>query len=341
MTTSKRAVSGKMVMSIVGGLTAILTLGFALQQMFGAVGKWRQEKQRTAELIAVAQEQRASGHYAEAWASLQEAADVDDDHAEVAAAREDLAMAWLRDARVRVGEQTFSDLVKPLLPVLQSGALKAQGARKADLLAHAGWADFLRWRDGTRGFQPDTQYKRAVEIDARNPYAHAMWGHWLLFTGGDFAAAQEHFKTAIGANRERAYVRSMQVAGILNRSGEDSDEVMLALANDMRQQGDAMDEGHRRRIFWETCTTRVRHAPGWERATNRISPTDEIATLRWLVGTNADEQHKDLLSFCEARAHAWAGDTTRALSMLRALATNASGDAIRWDADRVAGRLAQ
>jgi tetratricopeptide (TPR) repeat protein len=341
MPDEKSPSSSKKIMSWVGGATAILTLLFGLQQLVGWVSNARTQRQRTSELMAVAKDQQHSGHYPEAWASLEEAAQLDSDNDDIAVAREDLAMTWLREARVRVGEQTFSDLVAPLLPVLERGALKAEGSRKADLLAHAGWADFLRSRDGQRGIAADAQYKRAIDVDAENPYAHAMLGHWILSTGGDVASAQQHFRTAITANRERAYVRSMQVAGIMNRSGEDNDEEMLALANEMRQQRDSMDAGSRRRFFWETCTTGVQHAPGWIRSAARISPTDEITTLRWLIGNNAETHHKDLLVFCEARAHAWAGDTTRALGLLRALATNASGDAVRWDAKQTVDRLAR
>src|SRR5687767_684667 len=107
MAKTNRAISGKKIMSWVGGVTAILTLVFGLQQLFAVAGKWRKEKQRTAELLAVAKEQRDSRHYADAWATLQEAEQVDDDNEDVATAREDLAMEWLRHARVRVGEQTF------------------------------------------------------------------------------------------------------------------------------------------------------------------------------------------------------------------------------------------
>ncbi|HEY0809254.1 MAG TPA: hypothetical protein VGD49_03795 [Longimicrobiales bacterium] len=328
-------------MSWIGGVTAILGLIFGLQQLFGVVGGWRQKQQRTAELIAVAREQRESRHYAEAWSSLEEAAKVDDDNAAVAAAQEDLAMVWLREARVRVGEQTFSDLVKPLLPVLERGALKADGSRKADLLAHAGWADFLRWRDGARDVAADAQYKRALDVDAKNPFAHAMWGHWILFTGGDVKSARDHFDAAMSSNRERKYVRSLQVAAVTNMSGDDGSAEQLRLANDMRQHGDSMDEASRRRIFWEICITSARHTEGWKRSPDRISPNDEIATLRWLATGNRDEYRADMLQFCEARASAWAGDTVRALNTLRRLETNAAGDATRWDAKQVAQRLAQ
>jgi hypothetical protein len=338
--TSKRTISGKTIMSVVGGLTAILTLGFGLQQLVGVVGGWREQKQRTSELIAVAEEQRESRHYPEAWASLQQAAELDDDNDDVATAREDLAMDWLREARP-ARDQSFTDFVKPLQPVLQSAALKAEGARKADLLAHAGWADFLRWRDGAHDLAPDAQYQRAIDIDANNPFAHAMWGHWIAFNNGDLAAARQHFDAAMSSNREKEYVRSMQVAAAMNMRGDNSRDEMLRLANEMRQTGDQMDEAHRRRFFWEVCSSDARNTLNWRRPAGRISPGDEHATLRWLIADTTKESDNDMLIFCEARTQAWTGDTARAIATLRSLATNASGDAIRWDAKQVADRLAQ
>ncbi len=61
-------------------------------------------------------------------------------------AQEDLAMVWAENIRVPEGK-TFSDYVDKLIPVLTRGTRDAKGSRKADLLAHLGWAYFLKSRD--------------------------------------------------------------------------------------------------------------------------------------------------------------------------------------------------
>ncbi|HEX6558797.1 MAG TPA: hypothetical protein VF021_05025, partial [Longimicrobiales bacterium] len=336
---ARKRISAKAAMGWIGGATAVLTFVFAAQQLVGRIGGWREHKQRIAELVAVAREQTASRHYAEAWAGLDEAARIDSSNDDIQAAREDVAMQWLRAARVREGEQTFTELVKPLLPVLEQGALHARGARKADLLAHAGWADFLRWRDGARELAVDAQYKRALDVDPGNPFAHAMWGHWILFTGNDLEAARAHFEAALKPNRERSYIRSLQLAALLNLSSDQSDDELLRIANQMRKLAEPLDADYRNRIFGRACLSNVTREAGWTPSTARIPASDEIATLGWLNGADRDAYHQDMLRFCEARVHARAGNTTKALGLLRALATDAAGDATRERARQAAERL--
>jgi hypothetical protein len=66
-----------------------------------------------------------------------------------------------RNTRAR--ERTFTDIVNRVLPV-PGRAASASGQHAADLLAHMGWADFLRIREGT-GLDPQAHYRKAL---ARN-----------------------------------------------------------------------------------------------------------------------------------------------------------------------------
>ena len=75
-------------------------------------------------------------------------------------------MAWLDDIRGDQGPAPFTATVDMLVPVMSRGAVAAEGPRKADLLAHLGWADFLRWRDGQRGLEPAARYRQAMAVDA-------------------------------------------------------------------------------------------------------------------------------------------------------------------------------
>lgn len=328
-------------MTVVTGATAVLGLVFALQRLVGSAGDWRGRRHRVSEYLALAAQQRESRDYAAAWASLDSAAQLERDDDRVLTAREDLAMEWLRAARVREGEQTFTALVRPLLPVLERGVLRAQGARKADLIAHTGWADFLRWREGAVDLSPPARYQRALEVDPKNPFAHAMWGHWILFTGGDMNAARAHFDAALGSGRERPYVRSLQLAALLNSEGSAAADELLRVASQARLQNDSVGADSRARVFTRVCLSDVSDPGTWSRSTSRIAPADEIATLRWLVGSDtADTYRRDMLRFCEARAHATATETGPALEMLRDLEAHAAGDATRAAARAAAARLA-
>jgi hypothetical protein len=84
-------------------------------------------------------------------------------------------MAWLRDSRPGPG-RAFSDIVNPVLPVLERGLLTAADERKADLLAHLGWAEFPRSREGgTRN--PEMRYREALQLADEESVRHANLGH--------------------------------------------------------------------------------------------------------------------------------------------------------------------
>ena len=93
-------------------------------------------------------------------------------------------MKLLRGAGLRYwsgGRARDEDLVKRTLPVLARGASDAKGERLANLLAHMGWADYLRGGlAGSGGPDPEKHYRTALEADPANVYAHAMWGFELL-----------------------------------------------------------------------------------------------------------------------------------------------------------------
>jgi hypothetical protein len=77
----------------------------------------------------------------------------------------------------------------------------SNGSRRADLLAHQGWATFLLWRDGDRSLRPQDRYREALAIDADNPYANAMLAHWTLWTGDDVDEAVRLFGAGLRGNR--------------------------------------------------------------------------------------------------------------------------------------------
>ena len=85
----------------------------------------------------------------------------------------DIAIAWLDDMRLREG-QCFTDVVSHLLPALDEAIAATEGERKADLLAHRGWADFLRSRDSGQQFAPESYYRQALEAGLKRDIADAV-----------------------------------------------------------------------------------------------------------------------------------------------------------------------
>jgi len=246
----------------VGGVTAILSLIFGLHQITQLVSDVRERERGIAELYKVGKSQQGAADYEGAWDSFERAAETAEaggqlakltgqlskERRELREAQEDLAMEWLENGRIPKG-QTLSDFLDELVPVLARGASSAGGVRKADMLAHVGWAFFLRSRDGQAGLDPEKQYRQALEIDPANPYAHAHWGHWTLWRGGKLEAAREHFSAAIASGRARNYVRRIQLAALKNLQSDQGDGEFLAVVNEMRKNQEKIDSQARNDVY--------------------------------------------------------------------------------------------
>jgi hypothetical protein len=163
-------------MKWVGGVAAILSLIFALHQATQLVSDVREQRRQITELYNVGKLQHSAADYEGAWTSFERALKTAEAGGKLAKltgqlsketialreAQEDLAMEWLENVSASRG-QTFSDIVDKLVPVLSRGLARSSGARKADILAHLGWANFLRWRDGNRQLNPELQYREALD----------------------------------------------------------------------------------------------------------------------------------------------------------------------------------
>ena len=242
----------------VAAITAVLSLVFAVQKLIQTVGEDNDRQRRVVELSDVASLQQQAGDYPSAWSSSEAAlkaaesggtfaklfSRVDEQTQELRLRRQNLAMDWLHHARAS-GGQTFTALVERVLPTLDQGAAAEEGERKADLLSHIGWAYFLRSRDGAGGGDPKRTYEAALQADPRNPFAHAFLGHWIVWTGGSLEEAKKHFSAALAAEREREFVRTMQLAALRNR-GSAGDAPLVGLVGEMLSNKESVPEDARR-----------------------------------------------------------------------------------------------
>jgi hypothetical protein len=287
----------------VGGVSALLSLLFALQQLMSMFSDSGERRRQVVELQKIAAQQQASADYEGAWASYEKALEIAQAGGQLAKltgqlgeerrvlreAQEDLAMDWLNNVRAPAG-RTFSDIIEKLVAVMHRGAVAAGGARKADLLAHLGWADFLRWRDGNRTLDPERRYREALAIDAANPYAHAYWGHWMLWRREGMAEAERHFSAALASGRARTLVRTLQLAA-LNNLGSEGEPAYLAAVSDMRRHNEPIDERARQRvraIYFFACATR-RDVDRLARLLAAVPAADQLATLDALFGDDASK----------------------------------------------------
>ncbi len=308
------------------GLAVIAVIGagafaYAWQQRAAE----RAQQEQTVRQTASAAELCMSGSHAAAWNRFEELAARYPADAPVQRAREQCGMRWLREIRVRVGEQTFADIVKRVQPVLVAGLPDAIGQRAADLLAHLGWADYLLTREGSSAGDPAAQFQRAIKADPDNVYAHAMWASHLWWFRERDAEARKHFERAIASGREREFVRSLQFGGSLSRA--ELVPYAVIVANDMRHAGETMTDALRSRL-WNTAYRPYLFSIDDRSSFLAILPPDQhLATFDWLFPRSTMRSGEvPVWRYSHAVLLAHAGQTAEARSELEALLKNLNAD---------------
>ena len=229
---------------------------------------------------------QAVEHCQAAWQARERTLAADSGNTTALDAQADCGMMLAAHARTTGNEAHFRDVVDPITPVLYQALETARGARAADLLAHLGWADFLRARDGVGGLRPESFYRRALEQDPDNPYANAMWGHWILWQHGALAEAQARFQRALASGREREYVRWLQLVALMLFSDAPLEFEAVRVANEMRGNGEPVPTNDAERRVWSKCWNLYYHhlLGGTQQATFLaiLPPAEHLATFRWL-----------------------------------------------------------
>lgn len=328
---SKSAASGKWnsryatAIKWIGGITAVMSLVAGLYQFAESVSESRARERRVTELVRMAESQQRSQRFEQAWEHLAAATALDPDNDNVRRAYEDLAMLWLQAARIGEGE-TFHRLVAKLEPILDRGLIAAARERQADLHAYLGWAAFLRWRERPGGASPADAYRQALALDPTNPYAHAMLGHWLVWSANDIAAAQQHFTAAIASGRAAVYVRRLQLAALQNARSPAAALEMIAVASDMRKQNQELGAIERTQIWnvYAAAATRPDDAAG-ENITRALPPAEHLATFSGLFAGRFDDERALTYAYWLGVLQAAAGQRADARQTLDALSAKLAG----------------
>ena len=319
-------------MKWVGIATALISFGTAIYQLAHAEGELRDRKRVFQERLTSGRAQWAAGDFASAWDSFAHAdsaaagdglfakllGGLGAEQRQVRTAQQDLAMEWIRSSRVPEGGN-FSAITDKVTDVLAIGATSSGGARKADLLAHLGWAYFLKQRDGDGNLRPDAEYREAVAADALNPFANVFWGHWILWNHGLLKEANERFADALASGRARAEVRHFQLAALANVRSEDADAAWLSVVSDMRKSGETLDAATREQIY-----TRYSMALDddtlMQRLLAAVSPSLQVELQRLLLqSADLQDTHKLTLTAAMAVALEAVGQREAALAAWRAV----------------------
>jgi tetratricopeptide (TPR) repeat protein len=276
-----------------------------------------------AALLEAGRLQHDSGNYTAAWDVYARAATLAPRRRDVVLAQERLAMDWLDDIRVTVGKETFTSIVEKVQPALSRCAVSNEARRAADCIAHIGWSDFLRSREGVGGLDPTQHYRRALDRDPENVYAHTMSGFEILRTAGSLLDARAHFTRALATKREPDYVRHLQIGALLWRGTPETELEVVRVANEMRESGQAMTSRRLRSDasrLWSVYSSHLVNRRDAEPFLSAVSPAQHLATFRWLFPeAEVPSSRRNLYLFMLGTFQERAGERADALATYRTL----------------------
>ena len=274
----------------VGYLTAILSLSATIFGIVKVVADRVETKRKIDTLLSSEQVELRGRDYLAAWQTLEEALKLKPDSSAVLAAQQSLANAWVEDFSIQ-GSEKYSGFADKLDPVLASAVASSKpGPDRADLLSHLGWVYALQRNEGKEGLDIPGTFGRAVAEDPKNPYAHALWGYWIMTTHGKLADAEQHFAMAMDSHRLGDYVRRLQLDALTNCSTEECDEESIRVATAMRKEGRNVDVDTRFRFFRIYYFQFIPQPTGATHFIDAVPRAEHVATFLWLTdGLDLDE----------------------------------------------------
>jgi tetratricopeptide (TPR) repeat protein len=300
------------------GVVALIGTGVGIWR---AVETWRACDQALG-LVEEAKLHQSAGDYAAAWDRYASGLAACPSSRKAAQGQERLAMDWLENIRVTQGKETFTDIADKVQPALSRAAVAEDDRRAADALAHLGWADFLRSRDGRSGLDPLRYYRQALERDPENPYAHAFLGHAILVRGGDLEEAKGHFDRALADRTHLSFLRGLQLAALMWSSRPDLQNEIAKVANQMRVHGEGLPAVGSESLvsgIWNVYYDRLFRGNDREDFFAALPAADHLATFQWLFPQYADSSNRYAYLYMLAQLQETKGDRSDALETYQTL----------------------
>jgi tetratricopeptide (TPR) repeat protein len=309
-----------------GAISAAISFLLVLNQVTGVVQEFRIHHREFREAMQAGEQAENRGDYQAAFNSFKHALDLDPIDRRAQERQTEAAMLWLEDfdptPQDPAPNQSVTDTANLALPVFDKGLVGARGPAAADILAHVGWANFLRYREGVKeGVTVEENFRQALERDPNNVYGHAMWGFWILWRGGELDAANQHFSAAVASGRKKEYARDLQLAALSYRHDNETDAEELRVANEMRKNGEPVSDRQCHDILDDTIGERLGMHNKLAVILSVLPAKETQATFDWLnAGKITSTNEKQAYSpFIAANLLEIAGDREGALTIYRAL----------------------
>jgi hypothetical protein len=288
-------------------------------------GWWKQGRQSHA-LLATAQRQSELGEYSAALDSVAEVLKANPGDEPALRTRLDIAMAWIEN--IRTPRHNVDDVAPEarvifdrLTPILEGGLGTAKDYRAADVVAHLGWLNLLKWRIAGQSGIIESHLRASLQMDPQNVFANAMFGEWVLLTHGDLEEAKTHFATALKGGKAKAFVRDCQLEGMIYNDDPGVPAELIRVANEMRKDKDPIGDD-RSRIRWNFSLTES--DAELREVLSAVPPEELRATYEWLSPPDSDGSDfskRVERRFVEAYIDEISGRREEALQIYRSLET--------------------
>jgi tetratricopeptide (TPR) repeat protein len=338
----------------IGGISAVLAFIGTVTGFFGNIqGHFHQNAQLDSEM-AVAQSQSRQRDY---QASVQSYADVlkaDPLYRPALDQQLQTTMLWVENYGVYVKEgedpgAAAASQLDQIIAILDAAVARTGGTAAADVQAHLGWAHWLNQHVAEREFPPEAaaerNFRAALASDPSNVYANAMLGNWMTMNGGSPSEAVQYFNTAIATGKARAFVRSLQLAGLRNLDERGARAALMKALNEMRKNGEPLDPEEKHRSLGFCCDPGVTDRAELTESLSAVSTDDAWQTYLWLddqQGTGGDAKQRQIIhDFIAANITEISGDKQKSLSEYRALQDElkSQGSTLRDSVDQAIARL--
>ena len=324
----------KLVMSWVGGATAVIGLIGSLSGGFHWLQTHRTQRAELKSQMAVAETQRKQGEYEASVHSYGNVLKTDSLYTPALEGQLDAAMLWVENFSILGKEhdedrtaQSAGTLLDEIMPILDAGLARSKGSRAADVQAHLGWAHWLNWHIAKREFShlAEQNLRAAVQLDKTNAYANSMLGNWMLQNRGAFPEAIEHLNTAVASGRVRPLVREMQIDGLLDYEVPGARTELVKAVNDMRKNGEPLDDEDRYRVRSFCFSTVSMELDNLSESLSAVPQDDAWKTYLWLDDNASGEYREQVHEFVHANLLELSGDKAGSLAMFRSLEVELKG----------------
>jgi tetratricopeptide (TPR) repeat protein len=333
--TPQKESGGKKILGWIGVVTAVIGVITALSGVVGPLKGWWTQGRQTRTMLATAQKQQELGEYSAALDTLAEVLKNKPGNTQALHARLDVAMLWIEDMRT---PRHDLDEIAPkakiifdrLTPILEAGLGTGKDYRAADVVAHLGWLNLLRWRVVGESGRIEGHIRRALEMDPANVYANTMLGEWLLLTHDSLDEAKAHFATALKTGKAKEFVRGCQLEGMIYDDDAGVRTELIRVANQMRKDGDPIGEDDRSRIHSYYNPTIGGDAEMRE-VVSAVPPEEAWETYLWANPAEARASAPNTIEGRFIRAHIAevSGKRDKALQIYRELQTELKDPRVR------------